>query len=226
MHYFKFIKLCILSTVITISTDAYSQVGINTNTPQQALDVNGRIQVGDDPTAADTEGALKYNQTTNNLEGYAQGQWQSLTGGSNVPTGAELVVCRITDLDNDSSAFAATFTNKDGVAVVNTAVPSGKFLLITHISLTPVSLFDFDTEEPFYSLRFQFGTFSNRLDVSGKYTGGTLYQNQAGYSPIAVVDSGQSLQITNFLLSSGFEQFDAGLDVFITGFLVDDLNFD
>lgn len=199
-------------------------MGIGTTTPNQELDVNGKIKIGNDARTP-TNGTIGY--INNDFQGFVNGEYKSLTSSSNIPSNAQLVVCRVASLPTDSSTNPMAFRNESGTLVVNTTVPANKFLLITHIEFIPASLFDFDTEIPFYSLKVTFGAaFQNQLNITGKYTGGTLYQNTAGYSPIGVVPNGQSLTIQNLNLSSGFEKFDQGIDVFITGFLVDDLKFD
>tara|TARA_R110002049_G_scaffold95397_1_gene234256 strand:- start:2532 stop:3170 length:639 start_codon:yes stop_codon:yes gene_type:complete len=51
-----------------------AQVGINTDTPSQALDINGKIEIGDD-AATPTEGTIRYNSTTKGFEGYNGTNW-------------------------------------------------------------------------------------------------------------------------------------------------------
>ncbi|MCO4783228.1 MAG: hypothetical protein KC646_12960 [Candidatus Cloacimonetes bacterium] len=56
---------------------------------QQALDVMGAINVGDTDTDTGTEGAIKYSALAQDLEGFVNGEWKSLTlgaGSSPAPT--------------------------------------------------------------------------------------------------------------------------------------------
>ena len=48
---------------LTLLTQLTAQVGINTDDPQQALEVDGKIALGDDNRPA-TEGTLRYNTQT------------------------------------------------------------------------------------------------------------------------------------------------------------------
>ncbi len=211
--------------LVLLHCTATAQVGVNKTNPQQALDVNGRIQIADDLAAANTEGSIKYNNTLKDLEGYTGQGWKSLTRSAGIPSNAVLLTARLSNLALQSSpATNMTFLDHNNVSIVNPIVPAGKFLLITSISIAPSNLFDFDAEQPLYNFQINFG--SSILEIRGKYTDGTLYQKDAGYAPIAVVRSGVAVSMTNYQLSAAFEQFDGGVDVLITGFLVDDLNFD
>jgi len=60
--------------------DAQGKMGIKTSTPQQALDVSGAINLGN--TASNTLGAVRFNETTNDFEGYTGSEWASLTLGN------------------------------------------------------------------------------------------------------------------------------------------------
>lgn len=46
-----------------------SQVGVNNPTPEQALDVNGKVKLTDDTTAP-TAGTIRYDATSSDFEGY------------------------------------------------------------------------------------------------------------------------------------------------------------
>lgn len=54
-----------------------AQVGVNTDTPEQALDINGKVKVGDDATAP-TEGTIRYNSTEKTFEGFNGTSWLKL----------------------------------------------------------------------------------------------------------------------------------------------------
>jgi len=60
------------------------KAGINTTTPQETLDVNGRIKVGDvSPDSPNNEGTIRYNTTTKDFEGWTGSAWVSLTKSNN-----------------------------------------------------------------------------------------------------------------------------------------------
>ena len=54
-------------------------VGIGTETPTQKLDVNGGLRIGNTNTA--NTGAIRWNETKSDFEGYNGAAWVSLTGG-------------------------------------------------------------------------------------------------------------------------------------------------
>ena len=62
------------------SQEAFLQsVGIGTETPTQKLDVNGGLRIGSTNTA--NTGAIRWNETRSDFEGYNGAAWVSLTGG-------------------------------------------------------------------------------------------------------------------------------------------------
>lgn len=207
---------------LTFFVESQAQVGINTDTPDQALDVEGKIEVGDDATTP-TEGSIRYNTSEDDFEGFDGSVWNSFTeSSSGIPANAQFVTTD-RDFDNNSSAQPMEFQFIDNSIAFVGAVPTGKYLLVTGIVISPVSLFDIDTEEPFYSVSLDFGP--TDISVRGKYTDGVIFQEQAAYAPIAIVRPGTTPRVTNFSLVSELEQFDQGVNVTITGFLVDDVNF-
>ena len=80
-------RTILLACCLTSLTLA-AQVDINTNTPEQTLDVNGKIKLTDDATAP-SAGTLRYNATGDDFEGYDGTTWKSLTrASSGLPAGA------------------------------------------------------------------------------------------------------------------------------------------
>jgi hypothetical protein len=53
-------------------------VGVKTNTPQAALDVNGRIKMSDDNTNP-VKGTIRWNENSKDFEGFNGTEWLSLT---------------------------------------------------------------------------------------------------------------------------------------------------
>lgn len=53
-------------------------VGVGTNTPNQKLEVNGKIKIADDAIAP-VAGNIRYNSTTNDFEGFNGTVWKSFT---------------------------------------------------------------------------------------------------------------------------------------------------
>lgn len=80
-------------TVLIFHFETKAQVGINTDTPQQALDVDGKLQIGDDGMTP-TEGTIRYNFFSQTFEGYNGTNWSEFSNELNtedlVPQGAIL----------------------------------------------------------------------------------------------------------------------------------------
>jgi hypothetical protein len=55
------------------------KVGINTNTPVEALDVNGKIKVGNDNNNASPAGTIRFNPDTGDFEGFDGYDWVPFT---------------------------------------------------------------------------------------------------------------------------------------------------
>ena len=140
-----------------------------------------------------------------------------------MPSNAQFVTARLNNVDDDSEYTSFTFVYINNGIAFSGPVPSDKYLLVTGIHISPSSLLDFSTQEPLYAVYMEFG--STVFEVRGKYTGGDLFQRDAAYAPIAVVRPNVTPRFANILLVSSLPKLAAGVDVTITGFLVDDVDF-
>ena len=68
-------------TNIGVPVDDDTKVGINTLEPVATLDVNGKIRIADDETTP-VAGMLRYNEETQDFEGFDGSKWRSLTTAS------------------------------------------------------------------------------------------------------------------------------------------------
>jgi len=217
-------KAILLSFVFAIISNSYAQVGIGTSDPNQELDVNGKIKIGTDGRTP-TNGTMRYNPTQTDFEGYAGGQWKSFTtNGSNIPSNPQFVYSREgTGLSSDGMRFR----DMSGNLVIDETVPPGKFLIVTHINISPLITSNYSSGTPIYRFSIQFGNsfspVSQRIDVRGRYEGGHIYKETAAYAPLGIVPGGQTLRVINTTFGPG-EIGDCVVNV--TGFLVDDLSFD
>ncbi len=73
-------KVILLLTVCLFAATLIAQnVGIGTDNPSQKLEVNGAVKIGN--TTVNTAGAIRWNNTKNDFEGYNGTAWVSLSGG-------------------------------------------------------------------------------------------------------------------------------------------------
>lgn len=88
------------------------RVGIGTNSPQQILDINGGIRLGNTITA--TAGTIRYNN--NKFEGYNGSDWKSF---EQLPSGSLIT----NPIDNNPALLAIGYTFVGGIPGVPTRTP-------------------------------------------------------------------------------------------------------
>ena len=197
-----------------------AQVGVNTETPNQMLSVNGKVEIGDDSVTA-TEGTMRYNAEDADFQGFANGQWHSFTNRANLPKNAKPVfgyiqACSPGELEDftlyyeETNAFAAT------------QIPAGKFLIVTEFTFNPNSLttnldaINYLTIGPrVYGIEYPDYRRRSLFVVQWK----TPQRHISGMSPAFIVRPGEYFSISNESTSTHT------LDARMRGFLVDDLNF-
>lgn len=113
-----------------------AQVGINNPSPSQALDVAGKIKVGNDDTAPEA-GTIRYNRSTNTFEGFDGTEWSVFNadpdggnnGGGNVPASGAVVMSRF------SSGFESQvgWVEVGGDGTNYFIIPPGRTLYVTSI---------------------------------------------------------------------------------------------
>ena len=81
-----------------IFIDTSGLTGIGTNTPKEKLDVNGSIQLGDGNNPTPEAGAVRWNSTTQDFEGFIGDKWASLTYGNEIHPDS-----LVNDFDNHQS---------------------------------------------------------------------------------------------------------------------------
>lgn len=65
---------------ICLNVSVYSQnVGIGTSSPSEALDVNGAINIGTNSSPGTEAGTIRWNDETQDFEGFTGTEWKSLT---------------------------------------------------------------------------------------------------------------------------------------------------
>lgn len=203
------------------SLTLFAQVGVNNNSPEQALDVNGKIKMTDDGTTP-SAGTMRYNAAETDFEGYNGSEWKSLTvdggGGGGLPSGAIPVYGYNNNIDVGTNEVLAFYRSENN-SVISGGVPAGKFLIVTSIYPGPNNL------NP--NARLIFTMMPSNNPTSGNITRAsmTFYRDvynsnliTGGDAPLFTLLSGQCLR--TFVESGSVD-----LRFSVQGFLVDDLNF-
>ena len=196
------------------------KVGINKTNPSQVLDINGKLQVGDDAAPA-TEGTIRYNAATKEYEGYNGTAWVSFTQNksSDLPTNPKPFYSY--GIFSANSSPSSLFMYLDDGSGLYTMVPGTKYAIITMISVESNNLGSTGrmacrvgpaTSSTAFSLS------SRSLMISGERVNPQIY-NSAGSAPLIILRPGEFLSAFNDTNS------DYPINIKVRGFIVDDLDF-
>ena len=234
------IRISTLLLSCLLSLTAFAQVGVNNTSPEQALDVNGKVKVGDDATRP-TDGTIRYNSPEGRFEGYSRGEWKTLDEKSATP-------------DRPIPFFASvytTFQNEEyqvpewqeahgqprdfflpqadpAQLRANTVVPPGYTMVVDYIHVVGMS--STDDEQFLVQVAHTDGSARNNdqrerhrdeplLYVTGSVKAGPSVLGN-GRAPLLIVGAGQQLVVRNESASSNT----GGVRVVFTGFLVQNLD--
>ena len=194
-----------------------AQVGVNNTTPEQALDVNGKIKLTDDATAP-SAGTLRYNDADGDFEGYNGSEWKSLTTAGAGPSNPVAYHGRTTGVAQGNTADV-TFTPWESGSTF-TVVPAGKYFLVTSLEYHANGLGNDDLLiKAFIYVR----TSSNGIVTSLTFDGpaSSLTPRIASRdNPLVILRPGDRLQLNHVITSD--KNF---IELRARGFLVDDLDF-
>ena len=189
----RYILLCLFLLPLAV----LAQVGVNTSQPKQALDVNGKVGIGDDAKSP-TAGTLRYNQSQDDFEGFDGKDWKSFTESSSdgLPgTQPEYITARSSNLSpgNVITIYFETREDNDRISTPG----SGQYFLVTSINVMP-NFFTFTAHR--YALSFSPSSSPNSgfgdLDNSFRMTGNLSQQNFiTSQTPILVIGPGEYLRV-------------------------------
>ncbi|WP_147678027.1 hypothetical protein [Algibacter pacificus] len=200
---------------------AIAQVGVNNSTPDQALDVNGKIKLSDDATTP-TAGTMRYNNTDSAFEGHDGTQWNSFNSKktSALPSNPVPIYGYSPNISRNEglSLSFRTWTSSSSFKTP----PAGKLLIITGIYPRD------------YTSAVGNGQIKISMGISPSENGGTYSETQVLLSfkmdatipylgdsaPIFVLKPGEYLNAYNYTTSAT-----ELIKVNVRGFLVDDLNY-
>ena len=210
----------LLLTAFFVAQLGLAQVGVNESNPTQTLDVNGKIKVGDDATAPE-RGTIRFNDATDEFEGYDGTEWKVLsteaksgTPSDPVPYGAHAVSINPGGLNADVRFFPA-----DGFGSF-TEVPAGKYFIVTFLQAVDSNT---PTTEQRIHLVIRSGPFNNVRNSQGLQLFGTNFAPPTVVgdlsNPITILRPGDRLLRTNLSSSQ------TSTRLYARGFLVDELDF-
>lgn len=207
--------LLILATLFWVTINA--QVGVNTPTPDQMLDVNGKMKISTDGKTP-TAGTMRYTNA-NGFEGYTNSGWNSFTQKTNtLPSNPVPVTSFVNAISPNSTETCLFYDWATGSAF--STVPAGKFLIVTGIYPAPNSA---GLTNEFYALSIiAFNNSGNPISYSRIRI--SSYDNESrsfsgDQAPLLVVKTGETLRVFNYSTSQ------LTMSLSVRGFLVDDLNY-
>ena len=232
------LKFTSLIYLLFVTLGLSAQVGVNNPNPEQALDVTGKIKVGDDATAP-SDGTIRYNGPEGSFEGYADGEWESLNKSAAPENPIPFLASVFTTFQAEgyvSMEYQRLLVNQPGVqfdanggtSFPRTVVPAGYLMVVDYIHV--VAMRNTGDEQFLVEISEADGdaTTGDELD-SGRnepliYVSGTSSAGPAklgnGRAPLLVVRPGNQLTLAN---QSG-PGYTGGVRVVFTGFLVQDLD--
>ena len=184
-----------------LCTGARAQVGVNNPSPEQALDVNGKVKITDD-AATPSPGTLRYDARGDAFQGFTSTGWKSFGNveAGVLPANAEPFYGNVGGVERGNNG---NFVFRDWANIQNfSVVPEGKWLIVTALFPRPNALaidqhFEFTIGPagefaPYpdgpTSLLFLMNTMDNRPILSEA-------------TPLFVVRGGQVLKFTHELTS-------------------------
>ncbi|MDP0491718.1 MAG: hypothetical protein Q7Q71_11770 [Verrucomicrobiota bacterium JB023] len=198
-----------------------AQVGINNDDPEQALDVNGKVKVGDD-NVPPSEGTLRFNEQNDEFEGYDGAQWKNLSDKSagSLPSGPIPIYGNEILLTN-GAVGNIRFGYWDSFSTFE-KIPDGKYLLITGIYTSPNAA---TLDATYYGRIGATMTSEGYPSPSGAgltFTSASPHHISGDAAPLVVGRPGGYITAYQTSNLSGR----TNTDIEVRGFLVDDLNYD
>ncbi|NJC25320.1 hypothetical protein [Neolewinella antarctica] len=223
MRYFTLLLFILLLSPLS------AQVGINTDTPTQALHVAGKLRVADDNTAPD-RGTIRFNDATSDFEGYDGTDWKVLSlEKSGAAPSKPVAYGGVTDVVI-SGAFFGEECEFFRVSAANSTdttsfrrVPSGHYFLVTHIAVWDSDPDAANDERMAVTVRAGNSFLPSRRSAIATYTGSSYsFPPITGDSsnPLLIAREGESI-----IISSSLDGSETSLQVAFRGFLVEELDF-
>lgn len=189
----------------------FTQVGIKENNPKQALDVNGKVKIGNDG-ATPSQGTVRFN---GDFEGFTADGWTSFTQQrGSLPTNPIPITSWTPSIPPGAGANVIFY---DWAGNNYSTVPSDKRFIVTGIYPTATSSSVVNNYYSMYFLAYQGNTSISysRIRINS-YDNETRYIN-GDQAPLIVLNAGQ------YLRAFSYGNSEISMSVSIRGFMVDDL---
>lgn len=219
-------RIFTLSLLFFASGLLQAQVGVGTDTPNQELDVNGKIKISNDGRTP-TAGTIRYTTVTDDFEGYDGTEWKSLTEqkSSGTPSDPVPYFGRSNPI-SVGNLFAnpglVSFESWEDDNTSFSRVPAGMFFLVTRIQVQDNNLTSVDEriDCAVYAQAANNNIRSRSLIrmVGSNRELNTLTGDQS--NPLFILRGGDRIAIFNNNLAS-----ETTINVAMHGFLVDELDF-
>lgn len=196
-------QITLLAFCLSFALNLAAQVGVNTPNPSQTLDVNGKLEIGDDQITP-TEGTLRYNDATKNFEGFNGTGWSALNNepqfvnNDAIPEGAIVVYGESPAISNNDETDDCRIYYGDGSFNFE-RVPNNMYLIVTWINIrdndinpSPASILA-RVGPRTSNTAFLIG--SRSIYISGAYPDAIWMESSL--APIVIVRPGEYLAISN-----------------------------
>ena len=227
------VRILTTSLLFAVTFSLGAQVGVNNPNPSQALDVNGKIQVSDDNTAPE-KGTIRFNDTTDEFEGYDGTEWKilSLEKSSGAPSDPIAYTGRTVNSVIGNNSGNATPTDcrlfqtgdlQPGAPSNFITVPPGKHFLVTMLWVEDNGITNQGNADDLYDVTIsapEVGSqtrSANSVRLVGR-VGDSKFLIGDQTNPIIIMRPGDRFRIFN-------ESTDTRVNINVRGFLVDALDF-
>lgn len=213
-----------LSLLLLATTLLQAQVGVGTDTPNQELDVDGKIRISNDGRTP-TAGTIRYTTVSDDFEGYDGTQWKSLTAqkSSGTPSNPVPYYGRSNAVlvgNQLSTPGLVTLQSWEDAATSFNRVPDGHFFLVTRIQVQDNNLTS-NFERIDCSIYAQGGTLRGSTQTRMVGSNRELVALTGDQSnPLMILRPNDRIVIFNNNIAS-----QTVVNVLVHGFLVDELDF-
>ena len=183
------------------------------------LSVDGKIKIGNDNSPA-SEGAIRYDNSGKDFEGYDGSNWNSFTSSGPLPSGAISCAGSVT-INTDGTYYDVTMKEMAVHSNSFITVPSGKYFIVTGVNF--IGPANGAVQDKNYTIRIVGSNdYSNEVIwIQGRHVDGLQSNFTNGFAPLIILIPGEKVRVQHL----NYVDDNATVKVFVRGWLVDDLDF-